>query len=128
VLRDLAETTLEAQIVKVFVQKISELPLEETPAWPEGSTGQLTVSSAFTLTDGQRATITKAVRQRWGEAVVPRFQTAPEEIGGIELAAGGYKLAWTIAEYLSGLEKRVAELAEALPETKATPTKKEHVN
>jgi F-type H+-transporting ATPase subunit b len=34
-------------------------------------------------------------------------------IGGIELAVGGQKLAWSIADYLESLEKGVDELLKA---------------
>ncbi len=42
-----------------------------------------------------------------------RFETAPDLVAGIELAAGGVKVGWSIADYLASLEKRVDELLEA---------------
>ena len=36
-----------------------------------------------------------------------RFETAPDLVSGIELVAGGQKLAWSISDYLKTLEKSV---------------------
>jgi F-type H+-transporting ATPase subunit b len=39
-----------------------------------------------------------------------RFETAGDAVCGIELSAGGQKLAWTIDEYLRDLQHKVAAL------------------
>ena len=39
-----------------------------------------------------------------------QFKTAPELISGIELSSNGYKLAWSISEYLNSLEKSISEM------------------
>jgi len=35
-----------------------------------------------------------------------QFKTVPELIGGIELTSNGYKLAWSISEYLKSIQKK----------------------
>ena len=39
-----------------------------------------------------------------------RFETAPDIVVGIEFAANGRKLAWSIADYLASLERNVGQL------------------
>ncbi len=39
-----------------------------------------------------------------------RFEIAPELVSGVELRANGQKLAWSIADYLASMEKKVGEL------------------
>ena len=49
-----------------------------------------------------------------------QFETAPELVSGIELSTNGQKVAWSIADYLSTLEKSAGELLheDAKPEPK----------
>ena len=59
---------------------------------------------------------------KWlGEETELQFRTAPDEVGGIELSANGFKIAWTIAEYLVALEKRITALPVA-PENNVAKT------
>jgi F-type H+-transporting ATPase subunit b len=84
------------------------------------------VRSAFDLPAAQRTTIQNALNETFSSDIPIRFETAPDLISGIELAANGHKVAWSIADYLASLEKGVEELlkekdkseAEAKPETK----------
>ncbi len=129
VLADLAETSLENQIVSVFLQKISTLSLEETEQLriglrPNGA--PLTVRSAFDLLPEQQAVIETTVKNLLGADTQVQFRVSPHEVGGIEIAADGYKLAWTITEYLDGLEKRIAALADGLPATRPEPANAAH--
>ena len=39
-----------------------------------------------------------------------RFETAPDLVCGIELAANGQKVGWSIADYLTSIERGVEEL------------------
>jgi len=38
-----------------------------------------------------------------------QFKTTPEIISGIELTTKGFKLAWSISEYLNSLQKNILE-------------------
>ena len=53
-----------------------------------------------------------------------RFETSPDLVSGIELTANGQKVAWSIADYLTSLEKGIDELLKEQsqkPEAKAMP-------
>ena len=82
---------------------------------------QRPVRSAFDLPAPQRAAIEAAVHDAFGPDIALRFETAPELVGGIELRTNGQKVAWSIADYLSSLQRGVSELlkVQAEPERRA---------
>ncbi len=43
------------------------------------------------------------------------FKTTPELIAGIELSTNGYKLSWSISEYIKSLEKNISKDVENNP-------------
>jgi F-type H+-transporting ATPase subunit b len=79
------------------------------------------VRSAFELPSQQRTALQQALNETFSAEIQVRFETAPEVISGIELTANGWKVAWSIADYLASLEKSVGELLEeqSKPETEA---------
>ena len=64
----------------------------------------------------------KALNEAFSTDIHLRFETAPYLVSGIELTTNGQKLAWSIADYLSSLEKAVADLLKekAKPKAKAS--------
>jgi F-type H+-transporting ATPase subunit b len=68
------------------------------------------VRSAFDLPAEQRTAIQKAVDGTFPGKCDLRFETASDLIGGIELAADGQKVAWSISEYLVSLEDSIADI------------------
>lgn len=128
-LADLAGTSLESQIATVFLQKLSALSQEEAELLriglkPNGD--PLSVRSAFDLEPAQQSAIELAVKNLLGTDAQVQFRVSPLEVGGIELAADGYKLAWTIAEYMDGLEKRIDGLADGMSGTHSDLTSSSH--
>lgn len=112
-LADLANASLQERMVEVFVQRLGELP---APAKDQlgtalmQSTAPALVRSHFDLPDAQKAAIQNALNMTFSANLPLRFETAADTVCGIELSAGGQKLAWTIAEYLRDLEHGVAAL------------------
>jgi F-type H+-transporting ATPase subunit b len=117
-LADLADASLEARIVEVFLQRLRALQgpdrAELALALQRGSAAAV-VRSAFALTLEQQRSIRQEVEGISGAAVELRFETVPELIGGIELGTQGRKLAWSVADYLAMLEKSVGALLERPP-------------
>lgn len=113
-LTDLAGTSLEERMSDVFTRQLRAwdgdaktslgTALKKSPAEPA------LVRSAFDLPPAHRATIQQAVNETFSADIPLRFVVAPELIGGIELSANGQKVAWSIADYLTSLEKGVGEL------------------
>jgi F-type H+-transporting ATPase subunit b len=110
-LADLAGATLEAQIVELFAARLRALGIEERRSFAAALTAPgetLTVLSAFELSAEQQAGIAALLTETLGTEGPPRFETAPERVGGIELSAAGQKLGWNIAAYLQALETTLA--------------------
>lgn len=113
VLGDLASRSLEEQITGVFLQKITGLNEQErrdfnSAVKPE--TGPLLLKSAFELDQGQQEAVRKTLVETLQKDVQLNFQNSPNIISGIELSANGYKLSWSIADYLDTIETRLTEI------------------
>lgn len=112
-LTDLAGITLEARMVDVFVAHLRDLNDTDKAALSKAlkTSGQpLVVSSTFALSDEQRNLLETTIQPLQDKAPALRYETVPELVCGIELRAEGYKVDWSIAEYLVSLEKSIGEL------------------
>ncbi len=119
-LTDLAGVSLEERMVEVFTRRLGELPApakSQLAAALKQSAEPALLRSHFELPADQRAAIQNAINTSFSADVPLRFETAADTVCGIELRAGGQKLAWTIDEYLRDLEHEVAALL--APATKA---------
>ena len=54
--------------------------------------------------------IKKTIKETLGIEIQTMFETAPALISGIDLTANGQKVEWSIADYLTSLEKGIEEL------------------
>src|SRR6516164_360983 len=114
-LRDLAGEELEQQIATQFLGRLSQLDGNEKAqlaAHLKTSRRPLVIRSAFDLPDPVRVNIEHAVCNSLEINVPIRFETTPEVLSGIELAADGHKVSWSINGYLSSLEDSVGQLVE----------------
>jgi F-type H+-transporting ATPase subunit b len=122
-LTDLAGTSLEERMSEVFTRRLRELNKDAKEGLGKAlkaSSDPALVRSAFELPSEQRAMIQKTLNETFSAEVRVRFETAPDIISGIELAANGRKVAWSIADYLASLKTSIAELLkeQAKPEPK----------
>jgi F-type H+-transporting ATPase subunit b len=67
------------------------------------------IRSAFDLPEKQQEDLSNAVDKVLEQKVTIQFKTAPELINGIELTANGYKLGWSLSEYLHSLQQSIPE-------------------
>jgi F-type H+-transporting ATPase subunit b len=122
-LMDLAGAGLEERLSAVFARRLRAMggPMKASlgDAIRKSSDAAL-VRSAFDLPAEQRAVIQNVINETFSADVHLRFETAPDIVGGIELTAGGQKVAWSIADYLGSMEKEVAELLKAKDKPDAT--------
>ena len=125
-LSDLATTSLEERMGDVFTRRLREMDgqAKETmgvalKTAPEPAV----VRSAFALPAAEGAKIQNAINETFSADVHLRFETAPDLVSGIELTTNGQKVAWSIADYLTSLEKGVGELLKQQdkPEPKPAP-------
>jgi F-type H+-transporting ATPase subunit b len=112
-LADLAATSLEERMGEVFTRRLREMDGKVKASLGEAlkaAPDPALVRSAFDLPPQQRATIQNSLNETFSAQVRVRFETAPDLISGIELTANGQKVGWSIADYLTSLEKAVGEL------------------
>jgi F-type H+-transporting ATPase subunit b len=113
-LTDLASTNLEERMSEVFTRRLREMngdAKESVRAALNSAADPALLRSAFDLPAEQRAAIQNALNETFSAEVRLRFETSPELVSGIELTANGQKVAWSIADYVTSLEKDVDELA-----------------
>jgi len=111
VLTDLAGASLEERISEVFIHRLRGLSGVEQQRLSGSQNNPATsmiVRSAFDLSPAQRADIEHAIQEITGSSAI-HFQTTPALISGIELTIDGYKVAWSIGDYISSLEKHITE-------------------
>jgi F-type H+-transporting ATPase subunit b len=118
---DLAGTTLDERMSEVFTGRLRRLEGEakqDLATALNTSSDPLLVRSAFALPSEQQGAIQNALQEAFSAdsstqlraGIRVRFETAPDLISGIELIANGRKVAWSMSDYLSSLEKSVGEL------------------
>ncbi|CAN5752969.1 ATP synthase subunit B [soil metagenome] len=131
-LSDLATMSLEERMGEVFIRRLHEMDGESKAGLGEAlktASDPALVRSAFELPADQRTAIQNAINETFSADIPLRFETAPDLISGIELATHGQKVAWSISDYLTSLEKGVDELVKTKdkPEAKAEPEPKPEV-
>jgi len=129
-LADLASISLEEQSANIFIKRLRELKKEEKEQFTEAfipmkiGNKPILVESAFDLPEKQQSEIKNTVDEILETKTKFQFVTAPELISGIELTSNGYKLAWSISEYLNSLQDSISE---STKETKKVETAEKKV-
>lgn len=108
-LRDLSSASLEGQTVDVFLKKINELQDDDKVKFSEALKGgkPILVQSAFSLSSNQQGSIQKTISGLLKTENTYEFKTQPELINGIEILTNGYKLSWSVTDYLKPFEEDV---------------------
>ncbi|MDR3632885.1 MAG: F0F1 ATP synthase subunit delta [Isosphaeraceae bacterium] len=126
-LGDLATSSLEERMGDVLVRRLHALTgaaKEQLAAAFKTSNHTVSVHSAFDLPPAQRSAITSAVKETFAPDARVQFETAPELVSGIELSTNGQKVAWSIADYLTTLERSAGELLREDPQPESGPDAK----
>ncbi|MDB5337253.1 MAG: synthase chain [Planctomycetaceae bacterium] len=112
-LQDLANANLEDQILAVLIRRLHELdPAEKAKlsTLSDAAAHPVQVRSGTELNPVQRDLIQAAFAETLGIQSVPRFETVPENLCGIEIVFDGHKISWSVADYLATLEQSLREL------------------
>lgn len=115
VLAGLASAELERQVTEVFRTRVAALPDAAREPFRRGVAGgePLLVRSAFAIQEEEKREITAALRAAAGSDAAVRFETDPAVVAGIEVAVAGHKMAWSVGDYLTDLEERLATVIDA---------------
>ena len=109
-LEDLADARLEELIWNLFLQKLAKLPDAETKELEkalQAEDGGAELLSAFEAPDSKIEELKKSLTELLpGIKDAPAIKTKKDQslVCGIELQAGGYRVAWNIENYLDDLE------------------------
>jgi F-type H+-transporting ATPase subunit b len=123
-LADLSSTNLENSLGEVFLRRLRTLdgPMKENFVNAlKTSPAPACVRSTFDLTPDQKNAIQNILNEMSSAEIKVRFEVAANLICGIELAAHGQKIAWSITDYLGSLEKKVGEMLDSKTESAVSP-------
>lgn len=113
-LEDLADRDLEQHLIQIFLDRLKNLPQDELKKFQQGiiasnhNSEPIFIYSAFAIPEASRQNIIQVVGEQLQSPVNLQFENDPELICGIELRASGYKLAWSMDNYLAKLEENLA--------------------
>jgi F-type H+-transporting ATPase subunit b len=111
-LRDLADVAVEARIVSRGLDRLGDITGADRDALIAAARAdgrRVHLRTAFALSDAEQARLTDAVTGALGADLSVAFETAADLVGGVELRAGGLKVAWTIDDYLDSLEEALTD-------------------
>lgn len=111
-LRDLADVDVEARIVSRFLDHLGGIPTDDRDALAAAAQAdgrQVHLRTAFALPGTEQARVTEAVDAALGSGLTVTTETDADLVAGIELRAGGLKVAWSIDDYLNSLEEALTE-------------------
>ncbi|QBQ55320.1 F0F1 ATP synthase subunit B [Nitrosococcus wardiae] len=111
-LADLADTTLEQQMVGIFLTRLESLDEADRQALKE-TPGALRITTSFELSQNLRDKVTEAVHEHLMPHTDIHYTQSPELLCGIELNTEGRKISWTLAEYLDALENQMTTVLDS---------------
>jgi F-type H+-transporting ATPase subunit b len=112
-LEDLADSKLEELTWALFLKKISNLPQEEREALQEAISedhNRLNLRSAFDPSPKKLKELEAGIRKILSSPEDEMTFSAKKDPGlicGLELEAGGYRVAWNIESYLDDVEEEI---------------------
>jgi F-type H+-transporting ATPase subunit b len=115
---ELASAELEERLDSVFTQRLRQLGKEAKAAFATAlgqSPMSATIRSRFAIGDAQKASLHNAVNETFSADVHLEFETVPAANYGIELTAGGQRLAWGIQEYIKDFQEKAQALMTPAP-------------
>jgi F-type H+-transporting ATPase subunit b len=121
-LSELSTVSLEERMAEVFTRRLREIDPQGKAtmgAAIKASNDPALIRSTFDQPADQKDAIQNAINETFAADVRIRFETTPDGVCGIELTAGGQKIAWTIANYLDALDGKIGELLSAQPTPEA---------
>ncbi len=108
VLKDLADIDLEQQIVQILTERIETLDRkdQEHIRTLMRAGEKITIQSAFDLPPEARDKLHRALQGVIGPGVVVVYEHSDDVMSGYELRIDGYKIAWSMKDYLDTLEEK----------------------
>ncbi|MBI1223339.1 MAG: F0F1 ATP synthase subunit B [Bacteroidetes bacterium] len=113
VLKEIANLSLQEQVVQVFVSRLESINGKEKDnllsAFGEAKE-PLVVRSVFDLNESEKLRLQETLARVLSGKVSLKFETSQSLVAGIELSGAGYKMSWSIADHLASLQKELEKL------------------
>lgn len=109
VLHELADSTLEERVTARFLVQLRDLHPEDRDrlrAAAAEDDQRVYLRTPAGLADADHDRLREAVREAMGAQVAVEVETTQEAGSGVELRVGGFKVAWSLDEYLTSIEER----------------------
>lgn len=114
-LNELADISLEEQILSVFLARLRELDENSKNIFLAAiatNKKPAQVRTTFALTPDMQKRLSTALNETFSTDLAIDFATSPEIVSGIELNINGQKLAWSISQYINSLEQHFRQIIE----------------
>ncbi|HEY7867026.1 MAG TPA: F0F1 ATP synthase subunit B [Psychromonas sp.] len=114
-LNELADISLEEQILSVFLARLRELDENSKNIFLAAiatNKKPAQVRTTFTLPPDMQKRLSAALNETFSTDLAIDFATSPEIVSGIELNINGQKLAWSISQYINSLEQHFRQIIE----------------
>ena len=112
VLRDLADMDLEERILEILAERLENLDRDEREKIRSlmRITGKVTVLSAFDIGGDLRGRLAQTLDRNIGPGIVVAYEKCADVMSGCEFRINGYKIAWSMKDYLETLEEKFSRL------------------
>jgi F-type H+-transporting ATPase subunit b len=108
VLKDLADLDLEQRIVRVLAQRIEAMDRGEREKIRSLTVGgeKITLLSAFDIPSEVRETLAHTIHRDIGPDIDVAYEKTNDLLSGYEFRIDGYKIAWSMKDYMDTLEEK----------------------
>jgi F-type H+-transporting ATPase subunit b len=108
VLKDLADMDLEQRIVQILTERIEMMNREERKRIRTLMTAgeKITIQSAFDIPPEAREKLNGTLQRNIGSGIDVAYEKSDDVMSGYELRINGYKIAWSMKDYLDTLEEK----------------------
>ncbi len=118
VLADLADADLEEHMVRMLLSRLDGL--EPAVRGALAHSEAITIATSRELQPARRAKVTEALHASLGAKTPVTYRQSADLVCGIEVLAGGQRIAWSVADYVEPLAARIHDrLASAAAEAHA---------
>ncbi|HSN53259.1 MAG TPA: F0F1 ATP synthase subunit delta [Candidatus Sulfomarinibacteraceae bacterium] len=108
-LGSLASASFDARVHEVFLARLRALDDQRRAELGDAAAGgEALVRTAFELSRERRDELESALAEVLGDDAEIRFEVADELAAGIEVAVGDLRVAWSVRDYLEGLDDAVS--------------------
>lgn len=114
-LKDIANQNIEEQTIQLFINRLKDVAAKNQITLNEA----IQINTAFELQQNQKEKIRQAIYDDFKYNGDISFSMNPSLILGVEMISGGYKMAWSVSDYFSSLQKEMETVFESKTKTLA---------